>query len=96
MSLNNVDPTYVIRKPIVTERSTRRMEDATYTFEVDRRATKTDIKHAIEAMYKVKVIGIRTSNRKGKVKRMKYGYVSEPIIKHAAVKLREGDLIEIF
>ena len=96
MSVSNVDHTYVIRKPIVTERSTRRMEDSTYTFEVDRRATKTDIKNAIEALYKVKVVGVRTVNRKGKIRRMKYGYVSEPVIKHAAVKLREGDLIEIF
>ena len=89
-------PTYVIRKPIVSERSTARMEDSTYTFEVDRRATKTDIKDAIEALYKVKVVGVRTQNRKGKLRRMKYGYVTDPVIKYAAVRLKDGDMIELF
>ena len=50
----------VIRKPIITEKATSALDINRYTFEVDHRAAKPDIKAAIESMFSVKVIGINT------------------------------------
>lgn len=88
---------YVIKRPILTEKSTYLSgELAQYAFEVDPKATKTDIKRAIEQMYKVKVLGVNTQVRKGKFRRMRYGLTQEPTTKKATVRLREGDKIELF
>ncbi|NRA58151.1 MAG: 50S ribosomal protein L23, partial [Phycisphaerales bacterium] len=54
-------PSTVIKKPIVTERSTATMaDDNRYTFLVDRRANKTDVKRAVESLYGVSVMGVTT------------------------------------
>ena len=88
---------YVIKRPLVTEKSTYLMNElGRYAFEVDPTATKTDIKKAIETLYKVKVVGINTQVRKGKARRLKYGLVQERPTKKAIVRLREGDTIELF
>lgn len=87
---------YVIKKPLLTEKSTSAMELNRYTFEVDRRATKDDVKAAIEKLYNVKVEGVTTQVRKGKLRRMRYGYVHEKVSKKATVRLKEGDRIELF
>jgi large subunit ribosomal protein L23 len=88
---------YVIKKPLVTEKSTFAMnERGQYAFEVDPRATKDDIKKAVEQLYKVKVVGVNTQNRKGKQRRLKYGLVTEPTTKKATVRLAEGQTIEMF
>ena len=53
-----VDSIYVIKKPVLTEKSTEAMNEfGRYTFEVDRRATKTDVKEAVEKLYGVEVVG---------------------------------------
>lgn len=92
-----IDPIYIIRKPVLTEKSTEAMnEQGRYTFEVDRRATKTDIKQAIEKLYEVHVEGVQTRTHKGKVRRLRYGYVREKVKKVATVRLREGETIELF
>lgn len=92
-----VDPIYIIRKPVLTEKSTDAMNDqGRYTFEVDRRATKTDIKNAIEKLYDVHVEGVQTRTQKGKLKRLRYGYVREAVRKTATVRVREGEVIELF
>jgi len=89
--------TDVIKKPILTEKSTFDMNERNrYTFEVDRRATKTDIKDAVESLYNVKVDGVATQVRKGKARRMRYGYVQEASTKKATVRLAEGQSIELF
>ena len=89
--------TEVIKKPILTEKSTYDMNERNrYTFEVDRRATKTDIKEAVEELYNVKVDGVATQIRKGKVRRMRYGYSQEKGTKKATVRLAEGQSIELF
>ena len=88
---------YVIKKPLVTEKSTFAMgERSQYAFEVDPRATKDDIKRAVEQLYKVKVVGVNTQNRKGKQRRLRYGLVVEPTTKKATVRLAEGQTIEMF
>ncbi|MCM2677685.1 50S ribosomal protein L23 [Alkalicoccobacillus plakortidis] len=59
----------ILKRPIITERSTDLMEDKKYTFEVDVRANKTQIKSAVEEIFEVKVSNVNTINSKGKSKR---------------------------
>lgn len=90
-------PSTVIKKPIVTERSTAAMADENrYTFLVDRRANKTDVKRAVESLYGVSVLGVTTQLRKSRERRLKYGYVQAPPSKKAIVRLAEGQTIELF
>lgn len=92
-----IDPIYIVKKPVLTEKSTEAMNElGQYTFEVDRRATKTDIKGAIESLYGVNVEGVRTRVQKGKLKRLRYGYVRESNTKTATVRVKEGQVIELF
>jgi large subunit ribosomal protein L23 len=90
-------PSTVIKKPIVTERSTAAMADENrYAFLVDRRANKTDVKRAVESLYGVSVLGVTTQLRKSRERRLKYGYVQQPPSKKAIVRLAEGQTIELF
>ncbi|WP_216831082.1 50S ribosomal protein L23 [Alkalihalobacterium elongatum] len=59
----------IIKRPVITERSTDLMSEKKYTFEVDTRANKTEIKSAIEEIFGVKVQKVATMNYKGKFKR---------------------------
>lgn len=93
----SIDHTHVIKRPLVTERTTQAMNESNvYTFLVDRRADKTRIKDAVEALYGVRVLKVRTSIRKSKTRRLRYGYVSAPPQKRAFVRLHEKDKIELF
>jgi large subunit ribosomal protein L23 len=81
----------VIRKPLITEKGLGVKDtEGTLVFEVDPRATKTEVKQAVEALFKVKVAAVRTSNFAGKERRRgKYaGY--RPDWKKAYVKLKAG------
>ena len=71
MSAINKNPHDVIIKPIVSEKSYSLIDEGKYTFEVDPRSNKTEIKQAIESIFKVKVASVNTLNRVGKVKRTK-------------------------
>jgi len=62
----NKDPRDVVFRPIVSEKSYTLIDQGKYTFEVDPRATKTEIKLAIEKIFKVKVSGVNTLNKTGK------------------------------
>jgi large subunit ribosomal protein L23 len=88
---------HVIKRPILTEKSTFAMnEERKYSFLVAREATKDQIKDAVQRIYKVHVTGVNTQNRKGKNRRLRYGVVPEATTKKATVTLREGDVIELF
>ena len=88
---------FVIKQPILTEKSTFAMnEKGQYSFLVDPRATKDQIKKAIQDLYKVKVVGVTTQVRKGKFRRMRTGLTQEPLSKKATVRLAEGQAIELF
>ena len=88
---------YVVRQPILTEKSTFSMnEQGQYCFLVDPRATKDQIKNAVQAIYKVKVVSVNTQVRKGKFRRLKYGLTQESTTKKATVRLAEGQAIELF
>ena len=92
-----MEPHYVIKRPILTEKSTFAMnEKGQYSFLVDPRATKDQIKKAIQDLYQVKVVGVTTQVRKGKFRRLRYGLTQEPASKKATVRLAEGQAIELF
>lgn len=89
--------TDVIKKPILTEKHTFWSNEANrYAFLVDRRATKTDVKRAIEELYRVKVLGVNTQIRKGGSRRTRFGYVVNKPEKHAMIKVHPDDRIELF
>ncbi|QYU68402.1 50S ribosomal protein L23 [Leptolyngbya sp. 15MV] len=87
----------VIKRPLLTEKSTYSMNELRqYAFVVDKRATKRDIRAAVESLYKVKVTGVNTMNRKGRARATRFGLVQEPTTKKAIVTLAEGQTIELF
>jgi len=91
------DPRDIIFEPIVSEKSYDLIEDSnTYTFVVDRRANKTQIKQAVASIFDVKVLSVNTMNRKGKLKRTGYVLGKRKDTKRALVKLADGDKIDIF
>lgn len=65
-----MDARDIIKRPVVTEESTSILDDKKYTFEVDTRATKTQVKYAVEEIFDVKVSKVNIMNYKGKFKRM--------------------------
>ena len=90
------DPRDIIRRPIITERSTDLMADNKYTFEVDPKANKYQIKQATEEIFDVKVVKVNTMRHQGKLKRMGRFVGRRPERKKAIVTLQPGDQIEIF
>lgn len=92
-----MDNTNVIIKPLVTEKSTRQQELLnTYAFQVHPDANKHQIKQAVEALYSVKVVDVRTLNRKGKPRRTRYRLTTTSDWKRAIVVLDENSRIELF
>jgi large subunit ribosomal protein L23 len=91
-----MEPTVIIKKPLVTEKSTFLAESNRYAFQVDLRATKPQIRKAIEALYGVRVLSVATQNRPGKVRRFRYGFINTPTTKRAVVKVHADDRIELF
>jgi large subunit ribosomal protein L23 len=92
----NKSPRDVIVRPIVSEKSYAGLERNTYTFLVDPRANKTEIKEAIQRLWDVRVTSVNTLKRRGKVKRRGWTRGRRPDEKRAVVTLAEGDRIEIF
>jgi large subunit ribosomal protein L23 len=87
----------IILAPVVSEKSYELIEDLNaYTFEVDPRSNKEEIRDAIEAIFEVKVLRVNTMNRKGKRKRQGYKVGKRKDIKRAVVTLAEGDSIDLF
>ena len=95
MSAINKDPRDVIIKPIVSEKSYSLIDQGKYTFEVDPRSNKTEIKQAIETIFNVKVASVNTLNRQGKTRRTRFGLGKRKDTKRAIVTLKSGT-IDIF
>jgi large subunit ribosomal protein L23 len=89
-------PRDVIIRPIVSEKSYAGIEQNSYTFLVDPRANKTEIKEAVQTIWNVRVTSVNTLNRQGKVKRRGWTKGKRPDEKRAIVTLADGDSIEIF
>ncbi len=92
-----MEATTVIKKPLITEKSTYASGELNrYAFQVEPRATKPQIRRAIEEIYKVRVLEVATQNRPGKLRRYRYGMVRTSPTKRALVKIHPDDKIELF
>ena len=91
----NKDPRDILLAPVVSEKSYGLLDEGKYTFVVDPRANKTEIKIAVERIFGVKVVSVNTLNRKGKTRRTKFGLGKRKNTKRAIVTLKEGS-IDIF
>ncbi|MBQ4570847.1 MAG: 50S ribosomal protein L23 [Bacilli bacterium] len=86
----------IIKRPIITEKSAILAEKAVYTFEVAKDANKVEIKKAIEEIFEVKVVAIRTVNVHRKPKRMSRYEGFKSAYKKAIVRLEPGQTIKAF
>ena len=90
-------PYDVIIKPVVTEKSMDEAAIGKYTFEVDRRANKTEIRQAVEEIFGVQVANVNTMITEGKIKRQGKTSGKTPTVKKAIVRLKAGSKgIEFF
>ena len=86
----------VLRRPLVTEKSTRLAEGNRYVFEVDKRASKGQIKRAVELAFKVGVIQVNVIHVPGEIKRAGQHKIARSAWKKAVVTLKAGDKIQYF
>lgn len=91
------NPRDIIFQPVVSEKSYDLVDaNNQYTFIVDPRSNKTEIKQAIQTIFDVKVIAVNTMNRKGKLKRTGMTIGRRKNTKRALVTLASGDSIDVF
>lgn len=86
----------IIRRPIITEKSSGLVDKLQYTFEVDVKANKVEIKKAIEEIFNVKVEAVRTINVHRKAKRLQRYEGYKAAYKKAIVRLADGQSIDVF
>jgi large subunit ribosomal protein L23 len=90
------NPRDILLRPVVSEKSYGLLDEGKYTFVVAPDANKTQIKQAVEEVFRVKVTGVNTLNRPGKRRRTRTGWGKRADTKRAIVTLAEGDRIDIF
>jgi large subunit ribosomal protein L23 len=86
----------ILLAPVVSEKSYALLDENKYTFLVAPEANKTEIKIAVETVFGVKVTGVNTINRQGKVRRTRRGFGKRPDTKRAIVTVADGERIDIF
>ncbi len=86
----------LVIKPIVTEKATLLLEDNKYVFEVAPKATKPEIKAAVESLFEVSVLKVNTVRPPRKKKRVGRFIGYKPLYKRAIVTLQDGDSIALF
>ena len=91
-----MNPRDVVLAPVVSEKSYALLDEGRYTFLVDPRANKTQIKQAVQDIFGVSVVSVNTLNRRGKRKRFGAHYGRRKNTKRAVVTLAAGDQIDIF
>ena len=92
-----IDPHGVLRRPVITEKSTAAVEHLNaYVFQVDPRANKLEVKRSVEELFNVKVVKVNTRRQLGKKKRMGMMVGVTQSTKEAVVTLRKGDKIDIY
>ena len=90
-------PHQAVLKPLLTEKGTRLKEEGNqYLFQVAKTANKVEIKRAIEELFKVTVLEVRTARIRGKIKRLGRFQGRKPDWKKAIATLKAGDTIEMF
>ena len=90
------NPRDILVRPVISEKSYRLADDNKYTFIVAPHANKTQIRQAVEEVFRVRVTGVNTLNRQGKRRRTRQGWGKRADTKRAIVTLVEGDRIDIF
>ena len=90
------NPRDILLRPVVSEKSYGLLDEGKYTFIVAPHANKTQIRQAVEEVFRVKVTGVNTLNRQGKRRRTRFGWGKRVDTKRAVVTLAEGDRIDIF
>ena len=93
---NSGNPRDILVKPVISEKSYRLADDGKYTFIVAPGSNKTEIRQAVEAVFRVKVTGVNTINRPGKRRRTRQGWGTRVATKRAIVSLAEGERIDVF
>ncbi len=91
-----MDKYQIVKRPIVTEKSTKLSEKNKYTFEVDKNANKIEIKHAVEELFNVKVVSVNVINEIAKAKRVGTPSGFKPAVTKAIVTLAEGFKIDVY
>jgi len=89
------NPRDILLRPVVSEKSYGLLDEGKYTFVVDPDANKTQIRQAVEAVFRVRVTGVNTVNRPGKRRRTRFGWGKRPDTKRAIVTLAEGYQIDV-
>lgn len=97
-----MDIYHTIIRPIITEKSSHQARSGNeqrggvYTFEVTQHANKAEVRDAVEKIYNVKVVDVRTQNREGKARRWKQFYGKKPMVKRAIVTVGKDSHIDLF
>lgn len=92
-----VDAHDVVLRPVVTEKTLRQSEKLhAYTFEVHLEANKVQIRHAVESLFHVDVVGVRTDVRTGKPRRVGWNSTTTPSWKRAIVTVKPGQSIDVY
>ncbi len=97
-----MDLYHVVIRPLVTEKSTHQSKQSaadhggTYAFEVHPEANKSEIRDAVEKIYGVKVVDVRTSNKQGKMRRFRYRFGQTRQTKKAVVTVDRDSHIDLF
>ena len=87
----------ILKRPLVTEKSTVEKDERNkLCFEVNRKANKIEIKHAVEKIFKVNVLDVATISVKGKLKRVGRHFTKQPDWKKAVVTIKPGQRVEFF
>jgi large subunit ribosomal protein L23 len=96
VNVNFKDAHDILLGPVVSEKSFELADQGKYTFKVAKDANKTEIKNAIQSIFDVKVVKVNTLNRKGKVKRTRFGFGKRADTKRAIVSVAPGQVINVF
>lgn len=86
----------IIKRPLITEKTMKLVEEGKYTFEVSKDANKIEVKNAVQEIFKVTVTKVNLISVKGKKKRVGRYEGMKPSMKKAIVTLAVGQRIEIF
>ena len=89
-------PHEILVRPVISEKNTMLNERGQYVFEVDQRANKIMVRHAVQTLFKVGVVDVNTMVMRGKEKRMGRGYAKLRNWKKAIATLKAGDEIQFF
>ena len=92
-----LDATQILKRPIITEKTTWEAGSRNrYAFEIHKDATKPQVAASVAKLYGVRVLSVATMNRKGEVKKNRYGATTTPTVKRAIVQLHEEDSIDLY